>query len=132
MQFLAADRGIVLQEADDGSLVVIWNKVDYLKEGKKQLRDKNFSRKVEKKRCRFNQLELATSFLRTLGLEDAYFSYEFKKISDLGELYLLPKIQKRLPDVPERPVISNCGTLTEKVSKFLDVYLKLIMKNGNS
>ena len=54
MQFLAADRGIVLQEADDGSLVVIWNKVDYLKEGKKQLRDKNFSRKNEKKRCRLN------------------------------------------------------------------------------
>ena len=44
-----------------------------------------------------------------------YFSYECKKITNLGKLYLLPKIHKRLENVPVRPVISNCGTPTEKV-----------------
>ena len=49
-----------------------------------------------------------------------YFSYEFKKSCNLGKLYLLLKIHKSLENVPGRPVISNCGTPTEKVSEFLD------------
>ena len=47
---MAADRGIVLQRANEGSLVVIWDRVDYLKKVKKQLRDKNVYREVEKKK----------------------------------------------------------------------------------
>ena len=38
---------------------------------------------------------------------------------NLGKLYFLPKIHKRLSSAPERPVICNCGTPTEKVSKLL-------------
>ena len=45
-------------------------------------------------------------------------------------MYLLPKIHKRLYDVPGRPVISNCETPTEKVSEFLDNQLKEVMQNG--
>ena len=47
------------------------------------------------------------------------FTIEFKKAENLGKLYLLPKIHKRLENVPERPVISNCGIPAEKVSEFL-------------
>ena len=45
-------------------------------------------------------------------------------------MYLLPKIHKRLYNVPGRPVISNCGTPTEKASEFLDNQLKEVMQNG--
>ena len=55
-----------------------------------------------------------------------------KKVSNLGKLYLLPKIHKRLHNVPGRPVISNCGTPTEKASEFLDYRLKPIMQKGKS
>ena len=61
-----------------------------------------------------------------------YFSYSFKNASCLGKMYLLPKIHKRLFDVPGRPVISNCGTPTEKVSEFLDHHLQPVMKSGKS
>ena len=61
-----------------------------------------------------------------------YFTYEYKKATNLGKLYLLPKIHKRLPNVPGRPVISNCGTPTEKTSEFLDYHLKPIMQKGKS
>ena len=47
-------------------------------------------------------------------------------------MYLLPKIHKRLYDVPGRPVISNCGTPTEKVSEFLDNQLKPIMREDSN
>ena len=47
-------------------------------------------------------------------------------------MYLLPKIHKGLVNVPGRPVISNCGTPTEKASEFLDHHLQPIMKSGTS
>ena len=59
-----------------------------------------------------------------------YFTYEFKKATNFGKLYLLPKIHKRLHNVPGRPVISNCGSPTEKCSEFLDHHLKPIMQKG--
>ena len=55
-----------------------------------------------------------------------------KKACKLGNLYLLPKIHKRIFNVPGRPVISNCGKPTEKVSEFLDHHLKPVMQKGLS
>ena len=59
-----------------------------------------------------------------------YFTIDFKKATNLGKLYLLPRIHKRLFEVPGRPVISNCGTPAEKVSEFLDSELKLVIQEG--
>ena len=39
-----------------------------------------------------------------------------------------PNIHNRLFDVSGRPVISNCGTATEKISHFLDHALKAVMQ----
>ena len=61
-----------------------------------------------------------------------YFSYEFKKSYNPGKLYLLPKIHKSLENVPDKPVISNCGTPTEKVSEFFDHHVKPVMQCGQS
>ena len=58
------------------------------------------------------------------------FTIDFKKVTNLGKLYLLPKNHKRLSEVPCRPVISNCGTPTEKVFEFLDSEHKLVMHEG--
>ena len=44
------------------------------------------------------------------------FMYEYKKVTNLGELYHLPKINKRSYDVPARPKISDYGTPKEKFS----------------
>ena len=52
-----------------------------------------------------------------------YFTYEFKKATNFGKLYLLPKIHKRLHNVPGRHVIPNCESLAEKCSLFLDYHL---------
>ena len=51
-----------------------------------------------------------------------YFTYEYRKATNL-----LPKIHKRLFNVPGGPVISNCGTPTEKCSEFLNYHLKPVM-----
>ena len=61
-----------------------------------------------------------------------YFSFNFKKACCPGKMYLLPKIHKRLFDVPGRPAISNCGIPIEKASEFLDHHLQPVMKGGRS
>ena len=47
-------------------------------------------------------------------------------------MYLLPKIHKHLFNAPGRPVISNCGTPTEKAFEFLDHHLQPIIESGTS
>ena len=59
-----------------------------------------------------------------------HFTYGFKKSTNVGKVYLLPKIHKRLSDVPGRPGFSNCGAPTEKASELVDFHLKPIMQNG--
>ena len=45
---------------------------------------------------------------------------------------MLPKIHKRLQNVPGRPDISNSSYYTENISSFLDFYLKLLAQKVKS
>ena len=82
---------------------------------------------VEKSNKIFNRL---CSHILVSENELKYFTYSFKKAINLGKLYFLPKIHKRLANVPGKPVISNCGTPTENVSKYLDFLRKPVMQDG--
>ena len=113
--------------------MVVWDQNDYLVEAEKQLSDKNVYKEVN-----FNDLtETSIKIFRNLtsggfitDKELKYFSFDHKRACNLGKLYFLPKIHKRLFNVPGRPAISNCGTPTEKASEFLDSHLKTIMQES--
>ena len=65
---------------------------------------------------------------RSISLKEMkFFVYDYKNASNVGKLYFFPSIHERLSNVPGRPVISNCGTPTEKASEFLDYHLKAVM-----
>ena len=138
MKGLADDRSIVIKKADKGSCVVVWCRDDYIKEAENQLNDNTVYKDVRFKETMLSELvDKSNKFFKSLNSRQCikekelkYFSYQFKKTTNLGKLYLLPKIHKRLFNVPGRPVISNCGTPTEKASEFLDFYLKPLMQNG--
>ena len=117
---------------------MVWDRDNYILEAEKQFSDANVYKDVS-----FNEknlLELVGTSnqlfqnLKSKGkISDRqlkYFTYECKKVSNLGKLYLSPKIYKRLHNVPGRPVISNCGTPREKTSEFLDYHLEPIMQRG--
>ena len=59
-----------------------------------------------------------------------YFTYEFKKATHFSKINLLPKIYKKLHNVTGRPVLYNCGSSTEKCSKFIQHLLKSMMPKG--
>ena len=49
---------------------------------------------------------------------------------NLRRSYLLPKVHKQF--CPGRPVISGCGTPTEKISAFVDQNVRLLVPEINS
>ena len=79
---------------------------------------------VEKINKNFNRL---CSHRLISGSELKYFTYNFEKATSLEKFYFLPEINKRLGNVPGRPVISNCRTPTEKVSEYLDFLIKPVI-----
>ena len=58
-----------------------------------------------------------------------YFVVEDPKFA---RFYLLPKIHKRLHNVPGRSVISNRGFYTENISSFLDYHLQPLAQKVKS
>ena len=138
MRNLQSDRDVIIKPADKGSAVVIRDRNVYLKEAEKQLSDRSTHLETKVIEKDFNLVEQSNKMFENLQRksliqerERNYFKFNFKKATNLGKLYLLPKIHKGLSNIPGRPVISNCGTPTEKVSEFLDHQLQPIMKQGN-
>ena len=140
MHSLQNDRSVIIKPADKGSAVVVLDRQDYLKEPERQLSDSSVYKKikvtekalvdlVDKSNKIFVDLERRNIILKK---EKNYFKFNFKKTTNLGKFYLLPKIHKILYKVPGRPVISNCGMPTEEILEFLDHNLQLSMKQGES
>ena len=132
---LRDDTSIIIKEADKGSAVVVWDREDYLAEAGKQLDDKNVYKKVTK--------EVEGSLIKTIkgvlgkirkrgDISDSTLDYFLVNNPKLGRFYLLPKIHKRLHDIPGRPVISNSSYYTENISSFIEYHLKPLAQKVKS
>ena len=115
--------------------MVVWDRDDYLLEAKRQLKDKKifiyltFNEKLieDLTECSNKMFKYVRTGGHLSEKQLNYYSFKYKKACNLGKLYLLRKIHKRLYNVPGRPVTSNCGTPTKKASEFLENNLKSIM-----
>ena len=120
-----------------GCLGTIYHE-DYVVEASNQLNDESVYKSVKFKDKILQDLaEKSNGIFKGLKQKGKitekqlkYFTIENKKATNLGKMYFLPKIHKRLYDVPGRPVISNCGSPTEKDSEFLDNQLKEVCRIG--
>ena len=65
-------------------------------------------------------------------LSNDTLNYFLVKDPKFAMFYLLPKIHKRLHNVPGGPVISNCGFYPGNISSVLDHHLQSIAKKVNS
>ena len=128
MYSLKDDPSIIIKDADKGPVVVVWNCEDYLKEAYRQFDDKEVYEQVP-----HNPSVLANTLIKALkniplrgDLSKDTLGHFLVKDPKFGRFYLLPKIRKRLHDVPGRPVILNCSYYTENISSFLDYHLQPI------
>ena len=128
------DFTIIIKSAEKGSVVVVWDREDYLKEAYKQLEDREVYEEVS------NDLNILVNTtikaLEKIRLRDHLSSdtlYYFVVVDPkFARFYLLSKIHKRLHNVPGRPVISNCGFYTENISSFLDYHLQPLAQKVKS
>ena len=137
---LRDDSTIIIKGADKGSVVVAWDRKDYLKEAYKQLEDREVYEEVSNDpNVLDNTIIKALEKICLRGdLSNDTLSYFAVEVPKFATFYLLPKIYNRLHNVPGRSVISNCGFYTENISSFLDYHLqplaqkvKSYIKNSN-
>ena len=65
-------------------------------------------------------------------LKNETIKYFEVKDPKFARFYLLPKIHKRLNNLPGRPVISSCGYYTENKSAFLDFHMEHLAQTVKS
>ena len=118
--------------------MVVCDGADYILEAEKHLNDKRVHKEVKfNENVLTNLVEKSNKIFNCLcshrlisESELKYFTYNFKKTTNLGKLYSLTEIHKRLANIPGIPVIYNCSTPTEKVSEYLNFLFKLVMQDG--
>ena len=108
---LKDDPSIIIKGADKASVVVAWDREDYLKKAYRQLDHKEvYEQFSDDSSVLANTLMKAIEKIRLRrDLPKETPDYFLVKDPKFARFYLLPKIHKRLHDVPGRPVISNCG-----------------------
>ena len=115
--------------------MVGWGGEDYLREANSQLSDKDVYREI-KGDAECLLMKVIKSVLRKIknrgDISGETLDYFLVNNPKLGRFYLLPKIHKRLHNVPGRPVIFNSSYFTENISSFLDFHLKPLAQKVKS
>ena len=132
IQNLQNNHHIVIKPADKGGKIVLWPSEAYTLEAYRQLNDVKYYKQIK-----FDYTsEVGTkveTFLNHLSNKRLIDPDIYNFLSPTSPvrtpiLYLLPKIHKPTKPTPGRPIISGCGSPTENLSKYLDHYLKPIVK----
>ena len=110
----------ILEEADNGSMVVVWNRKEYLRGANNQLSDKDVYRQVKRDvKDLMKIIKKAIGKVRDKGnISDETLDYFLANNPISGISLFLPKIQKALHNVPGRPVMPNCQAIILKYFSF--------------
>lgn len=140
---LKKNTNIIIKPADKGSCTVILDKVDYIKEGIRQLSNDKHYKKIEEPIHPKIKDKIST-ILNELYLE----GYLDKKQVDYLKVpekprerrfYLLPKIHKekskwldneKIP--PGRPIVSDCNSDTYRIAEYIDSFLSPLATSHSS
>ena len=134
IDILAQQKNIIIQRADKGGAIVIWPKESYLTEAFRQLDNALHYTKSTRKDIPELTAQIISFLTNLLTKQKITIKiYEFlepKSLPRTPKFYLLPKIHKpKIDDItPGRPIVSGCGSPTEKLSQYLDYYLKPIVQ----
>ena len=124
---LSNNTDIIIKPADKGGATVIMNAKDYVKEAKRQLDNEEYYKRVGRD-LTLEHEQLINQCLDTL-MDDGELEEEVAKLlrpaqSRTPIFYMLPKIHK--VNNPGRPVVSSVNSHTEKLSAYVDEFLRPI------
>jgi len=126
---------IVIKPADKGSAVVVQDRDDYIREGMRQLNNPNFYIETPEDLTHKHNLEinsLVDELEQNGEIHKKCAEYLTNAQPRTSQLYLLPKIHKKQNPVPGRPIVSANNSPTERISEFVDYFLKPIVKTTKS
>ena len=127
---LKSNRDITIKKADKGSSVVIQNTVDYIRETEKLLSVKDHYRIDTSCRTSYHN-EIITNELDSMLLHEEITESTFDYLANPSPrtpmLYTQPKIHKNVLPPPCRPIVSGNDSASERISKFVDWFLKPIV-----
>ncbi|XP_053571737.1 LOW QUALITY PROTEIN: polycystic kidney disease protein 1-like 1 [Bombina bombina] len=127
LKALQNDITITIKPSDKGGNIVVLNTKDYVEECQRQLRDiKQYSI------LRFNPTEIYKEKLFQIlmrakdegVINQREFDFLFVKFPKTATFYSIPKLHKNKLPPPGRPIISGKGSLTEKISQYVDFCLR--------
>ena len=122
---LSNNKDIIIKPADKGGATVILNTGDYITEAMRQLNNEEYYKRVEE--------DLTSQHEQLINQCISDLIYNCDLDMDTGQLlkpansrtpifYMLPQIHK--PNNPGRPVISSVNNHTEKLSAYVDEFLR--------
>jgi len=121
---------IVIKPADKGSAVVVQNRLDYIREGLRQLSDPNFYMltPTDLTHVHNDLIHKLVSKLHSEGeIGEKCKKYLCIDNPKTPQLYLLPKIHKNKIPVPGRPIVSANNSPTERISQLADHFLQPLL-----
>ena len=128
LQDIRNNREIVVKEADKGSAVVIQDKDNYVQECMRQLNSTSHYEKLDHDPTSEFSKNVCKGLDKALevGLIDGELKDALKpKNPKPGRFYTLPKIHKQYDSIPcGRPIVSANGSVTERISLYVDHHLK--------
>ena len=127
MERLSNNRDIIIKPADKGGARVILNTTDYLQEAKRQLDNDTYYKRIEED-CTSGHEQTINQCIDDL-VKNGEIQRNVAELLKPGQsrtpiFYMLPKIHKI--NHPGRPVISSVNSHTEKISAYVDEFLRPI------
>ncbi|XP_072020421.1 uncharacterized protein [Amphiura filiformis] len=122
------NRSIVIKEADKGSAVVIQDRESYVHECLRQLSNSDHYQQLDHDPTPEFEKRVCKGLNKALEVDLIDHDHKVAltpKRPKPGRFYTLPKIHKHFDSIPVgRPIVSANGSVTEKVSLFIDHHLK--------
>ena len=128
-------RDVVIKPADKGAAVVLMNTTDYMSEAHRQLSDTNYYTKVSSDLTTTHLtqvLKVVRDMHTKQEIDDKCHKYLSVFQVRTARFYMLPKIHKNIRPPPGRPIISALNCPTERISQFVDHFLKPLVCSRKS
>ncbi len=128
---LRDNSSIVIKEADKGSAVIVMDSDTYRNEALRQLRNENTYKALASDTTQ-TIASVVNGFVKNMHrgsiIDEETCKYLLADKNNVrpAPFYLLPKVHKQ--GVPGRPVVSGCGTPTERLSHWVDYHLKPLVE----
>ena len=125
LEKLRSKKSIVIKIADKGGSILVMNRADNVDKIKKDLNNRKYYKKLD---CNNIDNIINEKQLLINQIKDYLDETEYNTLmddSDLPAFYGLPKIHKEYENFPPlRPIVAGYDSVTVKLSKYVDSYLK--------